>query len=113
MPAPTTNDIVVTSYVNWNYSGSYQTHTNGGYTYREYDNARGTFWFDNDRDGIFEYGRRDEGNGHWSTFEGFYWDDTSPPPPRFDTKEQEELEPQGLVAGSDPTMSLGDDGWFL
>jgi hypothetical protein len=61
MPEPTTNDFVVTAYVNQNFSGSYQTTHQNGFTYREYDNAPGIFWFDNDQDGWFEYGRRDEG----------------------------------------------------
>lgn len=138
MPGPTTNDFVVTAYVNQNYSGSYQTTSSGGFTYREYDNSPGTFWFDNDQDGWFEYGRRDEGQGEWSTFAGFYWDDIPPPPPRFPTEDQDEADPNGLVmdpeldlesAGelfsSDPapfqqggdfspvsSMSV-DDGWFL
>lgn len=138
MPEPTTNDFVVTSYVNQNYSGSYQTHHVGGYTYREYDNARGTFWYDNDRDGWFEYGRRDDGYGDWSTFEGYYWDDVAPPPPRFPTEIPEEIEqncfamepelalesatelfstsPAPLQAEnefSQPASMSTDDGWFL
>lgn len=109
MPEPTTNDLIVTSYVNQNYSGSYETRSSGSYTYREYNNAPGDFWFDNNEDGFFEYGRRDEGFGHWRTFEGFYWDDTAPPPPRFETEKQLEDDP----ASHQSNVMNVDDGWFL
>ena len=33
MSEPTTGDIIVTSYVNQNYSGSYETRSSGGYTF--------------------------------------------------------------------------------
>ena len=137
MPDPTTSDFVVSTYVRDNYSGTYQTRQEGGYTYREYDNARGTFWFDNNQDGWFEYGRRDEGNGEWSTFVGFYWDDIPPPPPRFPTETPIETDQGGFlmeqelsvetgeffsqdsgphrddISSSQATLMNVDDGWFL
>ncbi len=137
MPEPTTSDFVVTSYVNQNYSGTYQTRHYGGLTYREYDNARGTFWFDNDQDGWFEYGRRDEGYGEWSTFVGFNWDDIPPPPPRFPIETPIETDQGGFlmeqelsaettdlfsedtgphredISFSQTTLMNVDDGWFL
>lgn len=137
MPGPTTTEFVVTTYVNQNYSGSYRTETVGGYHYRVYDSAPNDFWFDNDMDGWFDYGRRDEGHGNWTTFEGFYWDDT-PPPPRHEAEEPEVLDPNGLIAQPElaldvaaefflpnpapyqddinftqPNLMNADDGWFL
>ena len=113
MPAPTTNDIVGTGYVHNNYSGSYQTHSSGQFYDRTYDNAPGFFWFDNDRDGFFEYGRRDDGQGHWSTFLGFYWDDTPPPPPRDRGDRVDEPEPQNSIFGYEPVSPLTEDGWMF
>ena len=108
MPDVTTTEFVVTSYVNQNYSGSYQTRSSGGYTYREYDNARGDFWFDNDGDGFFEYGRRDEGYGQWSTFQGFGWEDVPPPPLHPEGHHQDEVDPNGMAMepGSEPELEL-------
>lgn len=113
MPESTTSDFVVTAYVNQNYSGSYETRHSGGYTYREYDNEPGTFWFDNDQDVWFEDGRRDEGEGEWSTFVGFFWDDVPPPPPRFPTETPIEVD-NGLVGPNvDASLMGADNGSFL
>jgi len=140
MPDITDQEIVVTAYVYNRFGGtSYSTYQWNGGTVYTFGNALDERWFDTDNDGAFDYGRRDEGNGHWSTFRGFVWEgDHSPPPPRSPTETPEEVDPNGLtvepesgldslevlfsstpashegdVNFSQPTFMSVDDGWFL
>jgi hypothetical protein len=75
---PTTDEFVVTAYVNNNYGGeSYTSEIHNGAEYRTYENHPNERWVDTDRDGWLDYGLRDEGYGHWSRFDGWQWKDSN------------------------------------
>lgn len=140
MPDPTSHEIAVTTYVYGRFGGTgYSTYSWNGGTVYTFGNALSERWFDTDNDGYFDYGRRDEGNGVWSTFHGNGWEDDFTPPPRDPPGEdQGELDPNGFIADLDetfdgavdfvppstffevidtaayqPTIDLADDGWIL
>jgi len=78
MPDVTTTELVVTGYVYERFEGvHYDTYTHSTGTYYTFDTAPNERWVDVDNDGFFDYGRRDEGYGHWSTFDGFAWRDSN------------------------------------
>ena len=65
MSEVTTDEFVVTGYVNDSFSGdSYSTYQYNGSTYWTFGSAPNERWVDVDSDGWWDYGLRDAGNGH-------------------------------------------------
>ncbi len=96
MPDVTNQEFVVTTYVLQNFTGdSYTTRSEDGGTYYRFGSAPNERWVDTDNDGFFDYGLRDEGYGHWSTFDGFQWKDA-----KGNVKRDSEYdEPNGVGTG--------------
>lgn len=99
MPDGTTREIVVTNYVYNRFGGtSYNTYQWNGGTVYTFTNAPRERWFDIDNDGFFDYGTRDEGYGHWSTFHGFVWEGDHTPRPRvIGSPVGEEVSPESFI----------------
>ena len=77
MSEVTTDEFVVTGYVNDSFSGdSYSTYQYNGSTYWTFGSAPNERWVDVDSDGWWDYGLRDAGNGHCHKFDGFEWKDS-------------------------------------
>ena len=106
MPDPTDTEVVVTTYVYGRFGGtSYSTYQWNGGTVYTFGNAPYERWFDTDNDGFFDYGRRDEGNGVWSTFRGNGWQSDFNPPSR-DPREEDMDEVQPESFNSEPSKLL-------
>lgn len=111
MPDPTDTEVVVTTYVYGRFGGtSYSTYSWNGGTVYTFGNALYERWIDTDNDGYFDYGRRDEGNGVWSTFRGNGWESDFNPPPRDPRgEEMDEVQPEGFNAEPSKLLDAADD----
>lgn len=112
-PSVSDQEFVVTAYVRDRFGNSDWEYTDyGGSRYWRFEGAENEVWVDSDHDGFWDYGRRDEGYGHWSTFDGFVWRDAN-----GDVVEGSAASsaPQSLT--TDQNMPTGfdatDSGWFL
>ncbi len=77
MPDVTTDEFIVTEQVYERFGGdSYSSYESNGATYYTFGSALNERWVDQDSDGWFDYGLRDDGYGHWSTWRGFRWEDS-------------------------------------
>lgn len=111
MPNPTRTEVVVTRYVYGRFEGTgYSTYPWNGGTVYTFENAPRERWFDTDNDGYFDYGRRNEGNGVWSTFRENGWQSDYNPPARDPrTEEMEEVVPEFFNSEQSKLLDTADD----
>jgi hypothetical protein len=106
----------VTAYVQERFAGdTYEWYDDPGTGYRvwEFDSAQNERWIDTDKDGQWDYGRRDEGYGVWSTFDGDFWRDSSGNIVGSGSALYENSD--GPFGAEVAAMDIGpaNDGWFL